>query len=129
MILLHHHKVYALASVFILSFYELINLIRIIVSYSITLAQWDKGFSNIMSTDFDLSTIKALTITCLICACLGLMLNILSYDHNLRRVPITVTPHTTTTATNAVRRIYQSNCTHFYILKTCPTLGCLFHIT
>jgi hypothetical protein len=73
-ILLYHHKVYALTSVFILSFYELINLIRIIVNYSITIVHLDKGDGIIMSTDSDSTTIKALIITCLVCACIGLIL-------------------------------------------------------
>lgn len=69
-----HHKVYALISVFILSFYELINLVRRVVFYSVMIVNWDKSYANIMSTDSDLSTVKALIIVCLVCACLGLLL-------------------------------------------------------
>lgn len=69
-----HHKVYALTCVFILSFYELINLVRRVVFYSVMIVNWDKSFGNIMPTDSDLSTVKALIIVCLVCACIGLLL-------------------------------------------------------
>jgi hypothetical protein len=69
-----HHKVYALTSVFILSSYELINLVRRVVFYSVMLVNLEKSYGNILSTNSDSSTVKALIIVCLVCACLCLLL-------------------------------------------------------
>ncbi len=70
-----HHKVYALTGVFILSFYGLINQVRRVVLYSIVIANWNKkNPGSIMSTASDPSNLEALVITCLICAILGLFL-------------------------------------------------------
>lgn len=107
-ILLYHHKVYTLISVFILSFYELINLIRIIITYSIIIANWDKGDGIIMSNDSDSVTIKALIITCLVCACFGLIvtfsfMNIISDECKFQSRPTPLQQQmTSVTYTNPV---------------------------
>lgn len=73
-ILTYRNKLYAITVVFILSFYEIINLIRVIVVYSIIIAEWNNGFNITIPTDSEITTIKALIITCLVCACLGFIL-------------------------------------------------------
>ena len=72
--LLYHHKVYALASAFILSFYEFIKLIHIIVNYSLILSEWNNNKAGIVISDSDWYIAEGLAITCLVCACLSWIL-------------------------------------------------------
>ncbi|CAF0939607.1 unnamed protein product [Adineta ricciae] len=70
-ILLYRHQVYVMAAVFLLSFYEFLSLIRVIILYSISLAVMNEECNAHQSTDCVKMTIKVLFITCLICALLA----------------------------------------------------------
>ncbi|CAF0909078.1 unnamed protein product [Adineta ricciae] len=70
-LLLYRHQVYVMIAVFLLSFYEFLSLIRVIILYSISLAVMTEECNAHPLSDCVTVTIRALFITCLICALLA----------------------------------------------------------
>ena len=60
-----------MAAVFLLSFYEFLSLIRVIIIYSISLAIITEQCNAQLPIDCATVTVRALFITCLICALLA----------------------------------------------------------